>query len=97
MSTKTCGLLSAFTIFVLLYYYYIIKPDYEIYKTEVKPGQVWRLEYKPEDPFEKVFIKNYKVIDVKDGYIQYYDPYSQFSDTSSCSKRDFLMPRKLVK
>ena len=66
-----------------------------IEKMELSKGDIYYYEFNEDNPFEEKYTKYYKVIDIKDDYVQYVDTVR--NDTISCSKGSFVRWNKKMK
>jgi hypothetical protein len=64
-------------------------------EASVKPGQFYKLTLYNEDPFQEDVSIFFKVLDVKDGYVQFVNLESR--DTSSETLRFFIKSVELAK
>lgn len=66
-----------------------------IEKMELSKGDIYYYEFNEDNPFEEKYTKYYKVIDIKEDYVQYVDTVR--NDTISCSKSSFVRWNKKMK
>jgi hypothetical protein len=74
------------TPLIILYLFLFGNLIYKRNFPRIKPGQVWEYNYNEKNPFEVKITSTYKVISVKDGYVQYI---INGKDTSSCVESMF--------
>ena len=67
----------------------------KIRESSVKVGMTYKYTMSTPNPFEKPYIKYYRVIDIKDRYVQYID--STYNDTSSMSIGLFVIGTEELK
>ena len=66
-----------------------------IEKMELSKGDIYYYEFNEDNPFEEKYTKYYKVIDIKEDYVQYVDTVR--NDTISCSRSSFVRWNKKMK
>jgi len=74
---------------------YLICDMADVFKDTIKPNQVWRWTGTNDNPFKKPSTVDYKVIDVKDGYVKYVD--LKDNDTTTSTKHWFYIGSELIK
>ena len=71
---------------VILFIMTLVRKSFE--KMDLQKGDVYYYEFNEDNPFEKKYVRYYKVIDIKDDYVQYVDTVR--NDTSSCTRGSFV-------
>jgi len=87
------GYLVVTTCITFLFLWFFLPSKTEKLALTVKPGQMWVYCYSGENPFTKEHKTYNKVINVKDGYVQYV---RDGRDTNSCKIQWFLIDSKLL-
>jgi hypothetical protein len=67
----------------------------KIKESKIKVGVTYKYTMSTPNPFEKTYIKYYRVINIKDRYVQYID--SAYNDTSSMSIGLFVIGTEELK
>lgn len=81
------------TVLSTLIWLTMIKPRFE--ENQIKVGQVYKYVIDEEDPFKKPHVHYYRILNVKEGFVQYYD--STWRDTSSMRASTFIWSASLIK
>jgi hypothetical protein len=74
-------------IFIIGSWFFIFKPVKE--RNDLKIDDLYKYSYNEDNPFEKPYIRYYKVIDIKDNYVLYIDTVD--GDTMNMKIRSFLI------
>lgn len=66
-----------------------------IKESKIRVGVTYKYSFSTSNPFDKPFIRYYRVIDIKDGFVQYVD--STYQDTASESLGMFVVGTEELK
>lgn len=90
------GLVKMWMIMIVLVFIVMIPFTFDkIKESKIKVGVTYKYTMSTPNPFEKPYIKYYRVINIKDRYVQYID--SAYNDTSSMSIGLFVIGTEELK
>jgi len=90
------GLVKMWMIMIVLVFIVMIPFTFDkIKESKIKVGVTYKCTISTPNPFEKPYIKYYRVINIKDRYVQYID--SAYNDTSSMSIGLFVIGTEELK
>jgi len=91
------GLVKIWMIMIVILIFIVMIPFTfdKIRESKIKVGVTYKYTMSTPNPFEKPYIKYYRVINIKDRYVQYID--SIYNDTSSMSIGLFVIGTEELK